>query len=254
MHASPTTRELRIEPSRDIQNAARAWLSPVRAALGGEFLAAYLTGSVLTQGFDPRHSRVNLVILARGLEPETLDRVRDAIPSNRKPPLFDPLFLTERQIEQSLDSFPIEWLEIKERHLVLEGEDVIAGIQVPATYLRLQCEHELRAKHIQLRQAYLASSRRPRALEQALRGTASSFATLFRTLLRLRGESPPAGAAHTIERVSDLFRLDAQGLLGAHLVRQSARRYSAEEIVAITRRFLIQISRLVDAIDQLRVP
>jgi len=77
---------------------------------------------------------------------------------------------------------------------------------------------------------------------------------LFRTLLRLRGEPTPAQPEKVVERVADLYRLDAEGLLGAHLVRYPARRYRAEEIVAIYRRFLAEISRLVIAIDTLRVP
>ena len=246
--------ELRIEPTHEIIEASRAWLEPVRNALGNEFLAAYLTGSVLTQGFDAAHSKVNLVVVARSLEPEMLDRLREAMPANRKAPFFDPLLLSKRQIENSLDSFPIEWLEMRERHMTIEGEDVFATLEVPNTYLRLQCEHELRSKHLRLRQAWLASGKRPMLLQETLRGSASSFATLFRTLLRLRGEAPPATPAKVIEKVAMLYRLDAEGLLGAHLVRYTARKYKADEIVAIYRKFLTEISRLVIAIDTLRVP
>jgi hypothetical protein len=246
--------ELRIAPPEPLMDAARAWLAPVRDVLGREFRSAYLTGSVLTQGFDPRHSKINIVVVARALEPEMLDRLRQVMPDTRKPPHFDPLLLTQAQIETSLDTFPIEWLEIRERHLTLEGDDLFANQEVPSQYLRLQCEHELRAKHLRLRQAYLASGRRPRLLQEVLRSSASSFAALFRTLLRLRGEPTPAEPAKVIERVADLFGLDAHGLLGAHLVRHAGRRYKADEIVAIYRMFLAEISRLVTAIDTLRVP
>jgi hypothetical protein len=101
--------ELRIEPSPEILDASRAWLAPVRTALGSEFLAGFLTGSVLTQGFDTKHSKINMVVVARTLESATLDRLRESIPAPRKAPFFDPLLLTQRQIENSLDSFPIEW-------------------------------------------------------------------------------------------------------------------------------------------------
>jgi hypothetical protein len=246
--------ELRIEPPQAILDAARAWLEPVRGTLGNEFLAAFLTGSVLTQGFDAKHSKINIVVVARTLEPEMLDRLRANMPITRKAPHVDPLLLSQRQIENSLDTFPIEWLEMRERHMRLEGEDLFANLEVPNTYLRLQCEHELRAKHIRLRQAYLASGRHPLMLQEALRGSASSFATLFRTLLRLRGEPTPASPAQVIEKVAVHYRLDAEGLLGAHLVRYSSRKYKADEIVAIYRKFLAEISRLVIAIDTLRVP
>ncbi len=245
--------ELRIEPAPEVLAASREWLVPVRTALGNEFLSAYLTGSVLTQGFDPKHSRINMLLVARALDSPTLDQVRASIPTNKKPYQFDPLFLTRIQIQKSLDAFPVEWLEIRERHLRLEGEDTFETLEVPRTYLRLQCEHELRGKHIQLRQAYLLSAEHPLQLVTVLKYNASSFATLFRTLLRLRGETPPAETGHVIQRVADLFRVDAQGLLVAHLVRYSSRRYQADELLSLYRRFLTEVDRLVIAIDQLQV-
>jgi hypothetical protein len=247
------TGELRIEPSAEILQATRDWLAPVRARLGGDFLAAYLTGSVLTQGFEPKRSKINVLVVARQLDLTMLDALRQALPVTRKPPHFDPLFLSRVQIEKSLDTFPIEWLDIKERRMRIEGEDVFDTLEVPRHHLRLQCEHELRGKHILLRQTYLASGQDTASLGRTLREKASSFATLFRTLLRLHGETPPADTGKVIERVADLFHLDAQGLLIPHLVRTSGRRYPAEEMTALYRKFLAEIDRLVIAIDQLRV-
>jgi hypothetical protein len=246
-------RELRIEPPAEILGASREWLAPVRHALGGEFLAAYLTGSVLTQGFDPKKSRVNILVVARELSDETVERLGAAIPREaKKRPGFEPLFVSRRQMEKSLDVFPIEWLEIQERHLLLEGEDLVAALQVPRTYLRLQCEQQLRGKFLHLRQGLLAHWDDDRALGDLLAGSASSFAALFRTLLRLRGETTPADTPKVIERVSDLYRLDAQGLLAAHLARYAGVRPGAAR--ALTRSFLAQIERLIVAIDELSVP
>ena len=243
-----------IEPPAATVAAVRAWLAPVRTAMGAEFLAAYLHGSVLTQGFDERRSRVNLLIVARSLNLDVLDAASRAIPEDRKPPHVSPLFLTQRQIEKSLDVFPIEWIDIKERHLRLEGQDVLGPLEVPRVHLRLQIEQELREKLITLRQAYLAHARRPEALGEVLQAAASSFATLCRSLLRLRGESPPAQTAHVIERVADVFALDAEGLLAAHLARYGEQRFKTVETTAHFRKFLVEVERLVNAIDEIQVP
>jgi hypothetical protein len=245
--------ELRIEPAAEILDRARRWLDPVRAALGHEFLSAYLTGSVLTQGFDPRHSHINLLVVARALDIEALTRLVPSMPAPGKPPRIEPLLLARRQIEHSLDVFPIEWLEIKERHLWLEGEDFLAGLEVSHEYLRLQCEHELRGKHIRMRHAYLTAHDKAPELLGLLRSSASSFATLFRTLLRLRGETPPADNPAVIERLAQLYGLEAQGLLGAHILRYSSSRPPREEVITTFRRFLTEIDRLVLAIDEMRV-
>jgi hypothetical protein len=244
----------RIEPTQEVLAASRRWLEPVRAALDRDFVAAYLTGSVLTQGFDPASSEVNALVVSRLLTADKLDALASALPARKQTPHFAPLFMTDRQIEKSLDSFPIEWTEIQEQHLLIEGHDVLGNLRVPRTYLRLQCEHELRAKLILLRQSYVLSAARPDRLEDVLRGSASGFATLFRTLLRLAGESPPADTAQVIERVADLHHLNAEGLLGAYLVRANPRRSRGHELLSTYRMFLAEVERLVSAIDDMQVP
>jgi hypothetical protein len=247
--------ELRIEPSAEVLAAARAWLDQVRPALDHDFLAAYLTGSVLTQGFDPAKSRVTLLIVSRSLAGPTLDAIALRVPAPTKHgPHFEPLFMTRDNIEGSLDSFPIEWTEIQERHMLLEGENIVAALEVSQTYLRVQCEHELRGKYIQLRQAYLQQRAHPAELERTLAAAASGFAALFRTLLRLRGEPVPGTAAAVIERVADVFELDAGALIGVHVVRYGGRRHSLEEITSTYHRLFAALERLTAAIDTLRVP
>ncbi len=241
----------RIEPPAAILDATRRWLAPVRDALGTDFVAAYLTGSVLSAGFDPKHSRVNVLVIARSLAPDVLDRIADALPDARKAPRCDALFMTREQIVSSLDVFPIEWLDLIERHLRLEGEDIFTGIEVPRTYLRLQCEHELRSKHLRLRHEYLLSARRPERLAEVLARLASGFHTLFRTLLRLRGEEPPTDPEALIKRVAEAYQLDGGALLSAHLTRYTSRRTDAAVAHERYRKFLVEIERLVDRIDRL---
>ncbi len=245
---------MRAEPAPATLAGVRRWLTPVRAALGPDFLAAYLTGSVLNTEWNPKRSAVNLLVVARAIDTTRVDALAVAIPKPDPVVRIEPLFLSLRQIEHSLDVFPIEWTEILERHLLLEGEDVIGTLAVPPQALRSQLEHELRSKHLRLRHAYLLSHAHPHELERELRGVASSFAALFRTLLRLQGEPVPAELAQVIERVCDLYRIDAQGLLGAHMVRYGERGWKPGEIVPLFRGFLAGVDRLIEAIDDLRLP
>jgi len=243
---------VRVEPAPEILIAARHWLEPLRGTLDSEFIAAYLTGSVLTDHFDARHSRVNILIVARTLDLDRLEALAAVMPPGAKPG-FEPLLVTRAQVERSLDVFPIEWFDIIERRFRLEGDDVFAGIEIPRQALRMQCEHELRAKHLRLRQAFVVAHGRADQLAAALRLTASGLAVLFRTLLRLRGETAPVGAPHTIERVAELYGLDSAGLLGPHLLRYSNRKPKLPEIQATYRKFLVELDRLIAAVDEMRV-
>lgn len=254
-----TNLQTRIDPPQAVLEAAHAWLRPVQAALGDEFLAAYLTGSVLRAGFDARRSRVNLLIVARELPSTGLDSLASAVASaiGRGSAVlvrFEPLFVTRRQIDSSLDVFPIEWLDIQEHHLLLEGVDFFETIEVPRANLRLQCEQELRGKHLRLRQEYLASAEQPERLRETLSRVASGFHTLFRTLLRLENEVPPASTEHLIERIAAVHGLDATALMGAYRIRHAEQAIPAEQVRAHFRGFLAEVEALISAIDGLRVP
>jgi hypothetical protein len=248
----PTHKSL-AEPSAELLAAARHWVEPVRTALGPEFISAYITGGALTEGFDLARAQVNLLVVARSLAPETLDRVAEAIPESKKPPHFDPMFMTREQMLGSLDVFPIEWLDLAERHLLLDGEDVFTGVEVPLPALRLQCEHELRGKHVRLRYEYLASARRPERLAEVLARLTSGFHTLFRTLLRLRDEVPPANHERVIVRVSEMYGLEAPALLAVLVAHRTTRKENPAVVRQRYRAFLVEIDRLVAAIDGLRV-
>jgi hypothetical protein len=158
-----------------------------------------------------------------------------------------------QQVQRSLDVFPIEWLDLKERHWRLEGVDLFDSLEVPQTYLRLQIEQELRGKHLRLKQEYLTGAANPERLHAAMARLASGFHTLFRSLIRLHGEAPPASLERVIVRVAEIHDLDAAALQGAHKMRALRKHPGAEETRAIYKAFLTQVERLTSAVDSLRV-
>ena len=64
-------------------------------------------------------------------------------------------------------------------------------------------------------------------------------------------QSGPALTKPARLAVDVVLVLDGQALLGAHLVRASERRWKAEEIGPLARRFVVEVDRLIQAIDAL---
>lgn len=248
-----TTAIERHEPAHVVLTAAQLWLAPVRERLGDDFLSAYITGGAMNPGFDPGKRHVNVLVVTQELSISKLDDVAAAVPHTHKPPHIDPMFMTMHQVQRSLDVFPIEWLDLKERHWRLEGVNLFDALEVPQTYLRLQIEQELRGKHLRLKQEYLIGAAQPERLHAALARLASGFHTLFRSLIRLHGEAPPASLERVIARVAEIHDLDANALQGAHRLRALRKHPGAEETRAIYKAFLTQVERLTSAVDALRV-
>ena len=249
-----TTAVERKEPAHLVLAAAQRWLAPVREELGEDFLSAYLTGSAMNPGFDPTKRHINVLIVTRDLPISRLDRIATAVPQGGKSPHIDPMFMTMQQVQGSLDVFPIEWQDLKERHWLLEGVNLFDSIVVPQTYLRLQIEQELRGKHLRLKQEYLTGAAHPERLHAALARLASGFHTLFRALIRLNGEAPPASLDRVIARVAEIHDLEAAALQGAHRLRALRKHPGPEETRTIYKAFLAQVERLTGAVDALRVP
>ena len=241
------------EPTPLVLATAQRWLAPVQERLGPDFLSAYITGGALNEGFDPLKRHINVLVVAKDLPISRLDAIAAVVPISNKPPHVDPLFVTLQQVQRSLDVFPIEWVDLKERHWTLEGVNLFDTLDVPETYLRLQIEQELRGKHLRLMQEYLTGGGHPEQLHAALARLASGFHTLFRALIRLHGEAPPPSLDRVIERVAEIHGLDENALKGAHRLRGERKHPGVEQTRAIYRAFLTQVERLTSAVDGLRV-
>src|SRR5690606_32602302 len=88
--------------------------------------------------------------------------------------------------------------------------------------LRLQAEHELRGKILQLRTGLLAAAGAPDRIGDLLIAALPSFATYLRVALRLAGEPVPARMDQVLRAGARLVGADDGGLLAAHAARVEA--------------------------------
>jgi len=168
-----------------------AFTREVQELYAGDLVAVILHGSAATGEHVAGASDINLVVILRQVTPALLRKAagRSGLAS---PGAATPLFFDPETLQDSLDVFPIEFLDMQERHRILWGPDLLAPLRIGGANLRLQCEQELRGKLLRLRQAYIETAESPDDLRQVLLMAAGSLLVLVRTLLRLGGASPGA--------------------------------------------------------------
>jgi hypothetical protein len=66
-----------------------------------------------------------------------------------------PLLFTKEELTNGIDVFPIEFLNIKQHHTMIFGENILKDIVISKSNLRRQLEFEFRSKLIHLREQYL---------------------------------------------------------------------------------------------------
>jgi len=94
-----------------------------------------------------------------------------------------PLLLSEEEVRDSTDCFPIEFHDMQERRRVLFGRDVIEALVIDKTFYRAQVEQELRSKLIRIRQKAAGVIADKPALLNLLLDSVSTFLVLGRHAL-----------------------------------------------------------------------
>ena len=143
--------------------AARELIDLLAAVYGQTLLSLTVHGDALDAG-DPHGGMESVMVLSRielsGLQKLALEGKRLG-----RLGIAAPLAMTPEDISSSLDSFPLELLEIQQRHVTLNGKDYFADLKIEPADLRLQCEREFKRILMRLRQAVLTAAGRSEILE-----------------------------------------------------------------------------------------
>lgn len=125
--------------------------------------------------------------LVTSLTMSDLENCATAAKAWRSEHIAIPLVLAEDEFRDSLDAFPLEYGEIIRTHVVVYGEDPLAGVAIAAEDLRRACEAQVKSHLMHLRQGYLETRGRPRDVAELVRASAPAFAVLLRNVGRLTG-------------------------------------------------------------------
>ena len=98
-----------------------------------------------------------------------------------------PLILAEQEFRRSLDAFPLEYAEILRAHERLCGGDPFEQISISQDDLRRACETQIKSHLLHLREGFIESAGRPRAIADLVATSAPAFGSLLRNVARLNG-------------------------------------------------------------------
>jgi hypothetical protein len=186
--------------------------------------------------------------VVRELDPATLETIAPALRAWMKRGHTAPRLFTPALIAASADVFPIEMLDVRHCRVVLHGEDSFVGVEVGRDNLRLQCERELRAKMMRLREGYVECHDRPKELQRLLTASYSTFVALFRGCLYLLGGDAPRRNAEVVSAFCARAGLDAAAF---EAVGRLKRGESAQgDLKTIFSRYYEELTRAVGKVDR----
>lgn len=161
-----------------------------------------LYGSAVGNDFSKRYSDYNIIVILQDCSPGELAKSNKLARAWKKKGNPAPLFFDPSHITTSRDVFPLEFIDIRDRHQLLFGEDPFANIDIEMTNLRHQCESELKGKILHLRSFYTENCNKPARVAKLMIQTLPTFVAVFRGVLTLLGVHVPHERAKVVEELS----------------------------------------------------
>jgi hypothetical protein len=231
------------------ENQINEFVTRARTAAGDSLQSVILYGSAATGDFHPDFSNVNLLFVLRDTSYKTLEKLAPAVAwwDGKKHPA--PLVMTQQELERSADVFSIELFDMKQRHRVLYGDDVLANLEVPMQLHRAQLEYELREKVILLRERLLVTTGNNDRMWELMLRSLPAFTTLFRHTLLAMGESVPSTKRETVQILSKRVAFDPLALTQLLDVREHKAERSQFNVADVFARYLTAVEQVTAAVD-----
>jgi len=223
----------------------------LRQAAGENLECVALFGSAASGEFHADYSDINMLCIVRELSPSVLATLASAIHAWTRKKFPAPLIFSRTEFERSADVFPIEMLDLSQRHRMLYVEDIFAGMEVPMARHRLQLEHNLRTKLLTLRQTYMQAVGDDKRVRRLMLNSVSTFSTLFRHTLIAMGEQPAPHKADNIRRLAERIKFDPGVFLQLFQVRERKAKENDIDVAAGFAKYMDGINAVVQAVDAL---
>jgi hypothetical protein len=250
--ATRIQRKLDVLPA-PIRDSVHEFSERASAALGDNLQSLTVVGSSLTADFKPGQSDINTVLVLGKQNLNALNAVASLARPMRKKKISPPLLMTPSYIERSSDVFGVEFLDFQLTHRTVLGEDPFASLTFEKKDVRLQCERELKATLIRLRQGYIAAAANRRLVRDILISTARALVPLLRAMLWLKDIDRIGETGPTFSKASGVFSLRADPLMTADQWRYQKIRLSEAEMEAAFESVYSTVDELAGLVDKLEV-
>jgi len=225
----------------------------LRASLAQNLAGVTIVGSVLTDDYRPGASDINTVVLLGQHETAALTAMAAMAKPLHKKHISPPLLMTADYIERSRDVFGVEFLDFQLTHRTVLGDDPFAALAFEKAEVRLQCERELKATLIRLRQGYIAAAGNKKLIRDVLIATAKALAPLFRAILWLKDIDRPQTMTATFQKAASELDVDLGAVEAAERWRYEKPRLTDSDIAAAFESIYAATDKLAQTVDAMEV-
>ncbi|MCF7954561.1 MAG: hypothetical protein K9M75_02050 [Phycisphaerae bacterium] len=238
---------------REISDSVKFFSEKVISSFGDNLQSITIFGSSLTADFRPAQSDINTVLVLERQSLDSLDTLADMAKAMNKKSIAVPLLMTPAYIESSRDVFGIEFLDFQLNHKTIYGKDPFESLTISKSDVRLQCERELKATLIRLRQGYIAAAANKRLVRDIIISAAGGLVPLLRAMLWLKDIDRDVLAEHVFTKAAAEFSINVDSLIEAIKWKHSKTASQKNDLATVFESVYSNVERLASIVDGLEV-
>ncbi len=245
---------LKVDGLRDdIREPVKMFGQKLVEDIGDNLRSLSVVGSSLTGDFRPGKSDINTVLVVNEQNVSLLNILAGLGKAMGRKRIKAPILMTPAYIEQSRDVFGIEFLDFQLIHRTILGSDPFEEMTFEKQHVRLQCERELKATLIRLRQGYIAAVNQTKMIRLLLTSTAGGLVPLLRAMLWLKDVERLRDSTKVFDRSAEVFSVKPGMLINVRQWRDKKIRAGKGEIINAFGSIYKTVEQLAELVDKLQV-
>jgi len=232
-----------------VRERVELFLGAAKKAPGDTMLSAYLTGASSRGEYSTANPEIDLLLVFPAVGRELLDHLAALGRKYGGKGLHAPMLLTPEYLKNACDVFPLELFELMSSHVLIQGEDLLSGVSISDTHLRLQCERELRWWRLQLRNGYLKAAGDRGWLAGWFIDASPRLFKVMRAVLHLMGGNTNAGNTVVAERLKAASGVDMSAVVELWELRKAGKKPAKDKVFGYFERWDAALETLVEKVD-----
>jgi hypothetical protein len=240
------------EKLEKIKQITGEFIGDIKTVFGENLISAVLYGAVLR---DEKRSYpyIKFLVVLKDSSPSELSACSFLVKKWHKNLIAIPLFVQPEFITDSLDTFPLEFMDMRSKYEVLYGIDPLKDLAFSKTDVRKQCERELKGKLLHLRAEYIELRNDIKLLAGLITRTIDTFRSVFSGALFLKDAPVPSETKEIITSMINCYELDGEVFRKLEEFASGATKKVLSEADNIFDKYVEELENLSSQIDKLEI-
>ena len=242
-----------LDLPEEVQDLLTRYVAQINEDWSTDLGGLLLFGSAARGDFIAGRSNLNMLLLVRCLSVDLLQRAGLLHKEWGKHQIVAPLLMTEDDLGRSGRLFPLEFLQMTQHHVVLAGHDPFVEFHLDRDQLAWQCEQELVANLLRLRQRFIEGAGRTEAIQALLILSITAVLPCIRGLLHIMEQPSKGKDIEILEDLPGTFQFDSTIFLEILHIKRGLSSPGSLEWTNVYSRYLHNLELFSKRIQEIRL-